>query len=752
MNAHEFPITPQAAAALTARIRPAPTQNASAEATMTPADIWRTIRRRLALIAVVAIVLTMIGIPLNFLWYYLWPTWSSAALLRVQYPEIPAALEENRALPPANIIEQLQHSEANAISSPFFTWEVLSDDDVRATEWYKEDKTNALLRFQENLSVSPIRDSADIQVAFSTKNRKDAPIIVNRLVNVFLVNRQRRSTTEFEDRLRSLREQRATLRRDLESKNADLQAYVEAEKIPVLLAGQTEVETKLAEFGKKITESQLSLTSVREALKSMQQQDPASWTGAQARIDGDPNIRSVEARLLDLRQQRQFLGQRFGSEHMQIKNIDEIIRVASADLQVRSAELRQQFFQQSLSELENAASSLQATIEQINDEIAKVRDQKDQLNPKIVQYRQKETDRNALGVFIADLDNTIKKTQATTESVKAGQAKVVRITTAIEPMAPSSPNLKLNIPATVVLSVFIAVGLAFLLEFMDKSVRSSMCIRRHIGLTCLGTIPDLHEDEANLQDMYTIVTHAPRSLLADAFRQVRTNIMFCSRTEPFRSILITSPAPEDGRTTVSVNLAASFALTGKKVLLVDANFRKPAFNRLFQNLPDNGFAELINGQATPDQIIITTDTPGLSVLGTGNPDKLHAELLATADVKSVIDQLSTRFDLVILCGPPALLGADAISLAVHADAVLFVARARKNTHGQFNRMRDEIRRVNSSILGVVLNGVEAVGGGYLRKSYRQFYDYQLTSGEVALDQTPDLPKDSDSEPKTTEQL
>ncbi len=289
------------------------------------------------------------------------------------------------------------------------------------------------------------------------------------------------------------------------------------------------------------------------------------------------------------------------------------------------------------------------------------------------------------------------------------------------------------------------MALAFLLEFLDNTVRSSLCIRRYVGLPCLGSIPALEEDESNLPDTYSIVTHAPRSLLAEAFRQLHTNISFCAKTETFRSVLVTSPSPHDGRTTVSVNLAASFALSGKRVLLVDANFKKPAFVRLFQNLPSIGFAELISGKATPDQTVVLTDTPGLSVLGSGNPDTLHAELLSSADVKSVIDNLAVRFDLVILYGPPALLSADALALAAHVDSVLFVARARKNTHGQFNRMINEIRRVNSSILGVVLNGIESMSGGYLRKSFREFYDYQTLAGEaVDAGTTADIPPEPES--------
>ena len=314
----------------------------------------------------------------------------------------------------------------------------------------------------------------------------------------------------------------------------------------------------------------------------------------------------------------------------------------------------------------------------------------------------------------------------------------------------TSPKLVMNLIATFFLSIMAGGGLAFLLEFLDKSVRSSQDIRRHTNLSLLGSIPALEEDEANPEDMYSVVTHAPRSLLAEAFRQIRTNIMFSCDTEKSRSMLITSAAPDDGRTCIAVNLAASIALSGKKVLLIDANFRKPALKRLFPNLPDAGFAQLLSGRASTEQTIAQSDTPGLWVMGNGQISGHHSGLLGGSRPAAVIEQLSNQFDQVILDGPPALLSADALTLSGQVAGIVFVARAGKNSRGELNRMREEISRLNSHIHGVVLNAVEAVGGGYLRKRYRLFYDYEESLAEVAA-KTEAQNQEEESEPKQPEQ-
>ena len=213
-------------------------------------------------------------------------------------------------------------------------------------------------------------------------------------------------------------------------------------------------------------------------------------------------------------------------------------------------------------------------------------------------------------------------------------------------------------------------------------------------------------------------------------------------------MLVTSPSPEDGRTCIAVNLAASMALSGLKVLLIDANFRKPALKRLFPQTPDVGLAELALGRVSAEQTIVQTDTPGLWIMGNGQPQPHHTTPLGSNTLGALIEKLSGQFDQVILDGPPALLSADALAIAGCVDGLVFVARAGKNSRGELNRVREEISSLNSHIHGVVLNAVEAVGGGYLRKRYRLFYDYQhqpelVQVADQGLPQPQEIQEDQD---------
>ncbi len=215
-------------------------------------------------------------------------------------------------------------------------------------------------------------------------------------------------------------------------------------------------------------------------------------------------------------------------------------------------------------------------------------------------------------------------------------------------------------------------------------------------------------------------------------------------------MLITSVAADDGRTCIAMNLAASIALSGKRVLLIDANFRRPALERLFPNLPDVGFAQLVAGEATAKETIFQSDTPGLWVMSNGQTSTHHSGIMGGARLGAVIEQLSDQFDQVILDGPPALVSADALTLSGQVGGIVFVVRAGENSQGDVNRMYNEISSLNTHIHGVVLNGVEAIRGGYLRKHYRKFYDYEESLAQIAAEVAPRSPEE-ESPPEPPEQ-
>ncbi len=187
-------------------------------------------------------------------------------------------------------------------------------------------------------------------------------------------------------------------------------------------------------------------------------------------------------------------------------------------------------------------------------------------------------------------------------------------------------------------------------------------------------------------------------------------------------MLVTSPLPEDGRTTVTMNLAGAISSGGRRVLVVDTNFRQPGISSLFPDCPPGGLSSALVGQAQWRDLVHEVN-PNLHVLAAGILPPNPAELLGSQEMRVHLDEMVQQYDQVLLDGAPCLVVTDSAVLSTLVDGVILTIRAGVNTHGIVQRTRDMLMRVGGHIIGSVLNGVRVTAGGYLRKSYDTFYEY-----------------------------
>jgi capsular exopolysaccharide synthesis family protein len=293
---------------------------------------------------------------------------------------------------------------------------------------------------------------------------------------------------------------------------------------------------------------------------------------------------------------------------------------------------------------------------------------------------------------------------------------------AIQPERIASPLWQVWFPVGGVLGLAISVGFAMLLELADKSVRTARDVQRQ-AIPVLGTIPASEDEEIEITHVETVCIDASQSILAEAFRNLRANLFFTAPADQQGVLLVTSPSGGNGKTTVATNLAISIALSGRRVLLVDANFRRPSLPRVFPGMRDDGLSNLLIGQCHLDDVVVPTSVPGLDVLSAGPPPPNPAELLGSSYLRDAIVDARARYDQVIFDGPPVLLVSDAMVLAGAVDGVLLVCQYRTTSRGALQRTQNQLEAINARIFGAVLNRVETRAGGYFRKAYREFYDY-----------------------------
>ena len=291
---------------------------------------------------------------------------------------------------------------------------------------------------------------------------------------------------------------------------------------------------------------------------------------------------------------------------------------------------------------------------------------------------------------------------------------------AVPTFAQSGPST----PPNTYLGVAFAMAIGLSLELMDKSIRTTQDITRHLDVPILGAIPHADDEEVAIKQIETAANDSPRSLSAEAFRRIRTNLQFSAPADRQRSVLITSAQPEDGTTTVATNLAIALAQSGRKVLLVDANFRRPRLQQLFKSVPATGLSNILIGQGTLAASAVSSGIKNLDVLGAGPTPPNPAELLSGEPCREFLREAIQRYEQVIIDTAPILLASDATVLAAAVDGVILVVRAKRDSRGIARRAHALLTDVRAHVFGVVLNAAQAARGGYFREQHRSFYDYQ----------------------------
>ncbi|HEY7118754.1 MAG TPA: polysaccharide biosynthesis tyrosine autokinase, partial [Tepidisphaeraceae bacterium] len=327
------------------------------------------------------------------------------------------------------------------------------------------------------------------------------------------------------------------------------------------------------------------------------------------------------------------------------------------------------------------------------------------------------------------LNEQLKDVKQQIETVMALQssqaaARVTWMTMPETPMNKSFPKLPITMALAIALGLALSMGVAFLREAMDQSVRSPRDIQKVGQINLLGLIPDENDDPQSAgARLPVVIFDAPHSAMAESFRHVRTKLQHTASLDTTRSIMVTSPSPGDGKTTIACNLAAGLALNGRRILLVDANFRRPEVHKIFELSNEQGFSDVLNAVVSFDEVVQETQVPNLAVMSAGPKPMNPTELFESQLLIDFVERALEEFDHVIFDSGPLMVVAEAQAMAPRVDGVVSVVRAKNNNRGQLQRMRDELRRTKAEHLGVVLNAVRAQGGGYYRRSIQTYYDY-----------------------------
>jgi capsular exopolysaccharide synthesis family protein len=267
------------------------------------------------------------------------------------------------------------------------------------------------------------------------------------------------------------------------------------------------------------------------------------------------------------------------------------------------------------------------------------------------------------------------------------------------------------------------IGLAFFFEYLDDTVKTPDDLKRYFGIPFLGPIPFHDFSQHAAQTHPELVTFFdPKSQVSEAYKGLRTSILFSIPKEGGKAIMITSAGPAEGKSLTVANLAVTLAQTGNRVCILDCDMRKPRLHKLFHLENEEGLSSVLVGKTSLGDVIRDGLMPGLRIIPCGQRPPNPSELLGSPQMQSLLNELRTIYDYVIMDSPPLAAVTDSVVLARFADGVCLVIKGGETNREVVARGVDLLRNANARILGAVINNIDVT-----RKSYYYYYQYYYYS-------------------------
>jgi len=317
---------------------------------------------------------------------------------------------------------------------------------------------------------------------------------------------------------------------------------------------------------------------------------------------------------------------------------------------------------------------------------------------------------------------------------------LIVVSPAILPDKPVSPNKTLNVAIAFAAGLLVALGIAFLLDYLDQSIKSDEELTERLGLISIGHIAFAPVGKGRRAELVTLDTHSPAS---EAYKALRTSLLFSTIDQELKTIVVTSSGPGEGKSRTAANLAVVLAGAGHNTVLIDADFRRPSQHKIFGRIRNVGLSNLIlQDVAESEAITAVEQVPNLWLVTSGPIPPNPSELLGSGRIRELMARLRSGFTYVILDTPPVNAVTDAAILAAAANGTILVVEQGVTTFPALSHAKQLLDRVGAHTMGVVMNKVRASAGSY---SYE--YGNYGTPPKQSAEREPQPP--SESEPRIT---
>ncbi len=577
-----------------------------------------------------------------------------------------------------------------------------------------EPQSKAIDTFAQHLTVAPIRNSRLVDVKFRSADAAVASQIVNALAQNYITQALEHKFSASKDATDWLGQQLAEQRKQVEAAEVKLQAYREHNDAISLEDRQNIVVQKLTDLNAAVTRAKterIQKEAMWMQLRTLEN-NPAALDTFPA-ILSNTFIQQQKSELAQLQQQSGQLSEKFGEKHPEIVRNRTAIQGAQLKLQAEIAKV--------VAAVRTEYQAARAQEASLGSALGQQKGEALSMNRKGIEYSVLERDVESGKQLYENLLQRAKETGVASE-LKSSNIRV--IDKAERPRTPVTPRTGMNMLLALVSGSILAFGLAFFFEYLDSRIKTPDELKTHLGLPSLGMVPAL--DAKAWKDKEPLLHAGVPPGFAEAFRTIRTNVLFSSAEEGSRVLVVTSTGPGEGKTTVATNLAIGFAQAGQRVLLIDADMRRPRVHTAFGNKQEPGLSNLMVGNAKASETVHKTPVPGLWVLAAGRIPPNPAELLGSQRFRDFLTSLKEHFDLILVDSPPVMAVTDAAIAANVANGVVFVVGAEMTSRNAARGAVEHLEQGRARFVGAVLNRVELERNAYYyshyyRREYGAYY-------------------------------
>lgn len=656
-------------------------------------DYWRIIRIRKTVILAVFLLVVITATLVTFI---LPESFSSTARIAIErdVTDIEGVVQSRTALGYDPYYIQTQFE---IIQSEVVLGKVIDSLDLN-THWGKKynngDKlktTDTIGILKGRMTLRPVRNTSLIEIQVYSEDKKEAADIANAVAETYRDHRMQERTRlskggikVLEDRYQEQLDKISKTQKELEALRKDLEIsdYDAINSMPIQ---SLEMES-LRRYYAQLIDASARLTEMEVSIAKLKALKPDELKQVLPRSRQDTHLTELLSQLSMAEQRMVVLSKDYAKEH------PDVVRTQAQleDLQKKVDENVAAI----MTALENQLDSAKAGVNKLQEMVDNAKQEDIDKAKKSRPYFDKKRELEQLYGFERVLGTKLAAERIDLTIPRSAMVEI--IDTAQPGVKPVRPNKPLNIALGIIIGLVVGVGLAFFIEYLDTSVKTIDDVERTLQSPVLGVIP---------QNVGYLFEEGSESPHAEAYRVLRTNLLFSRKDDKLNSVAVVSAGAGEGKSTTVMNLATTFAQSGQRVVVVDSDLRRPTLHKMLGVTNNLGLTNYLLKQNTLEEVIQTTNVPTLDFLASGKLPSSSMGILSSGPMKELINDLKQRYDFVFFDSPPIMGVSDASILASEVDVTLQVIQYRRYPQPMNIRAKQLIEKVGGNLIGIVLNNI-----------------------------------------------